>query len=37
MTATLTPQAPAGRYGLEQTAQAEVTKIASLRSSLMLL
>jgi ABC-2 type transport system permease protein len=37
MTTTLAPRVPAGRYGLEQTTQAEITKIASLRSSLWIL
>lgn len=42
MTVTLTSpvpsgRVPAGRYGLKQTVQAEITKIASLRSSLWIL
>jgi ABC-2 type transport system permease protein len=37
MTATLTSAVPAGRYGLKQAMQAEIVKIASLRSSLWIL
>jgi ABC-2 type transport system permease protein len=37
MTTALTPRIPLGRYGLEQTTKAEITKISSLRSSLWIL
>lgn len=37
MTITLPARVPSGRYGLEQTTKAEITKISSLRSSLWIL
>jgi len=33
MTTTVIPRVPAGRYGVEQTSQAEIIKLTSLRSS----